>query len=155
MERRGGNRSAKMVCDFVKKHLIKVLFWMPLILAAGGCRSESSRQALPFGVMDEPRTGAALRGTIELRGWALSEGGIKQVHVYVDRNFAGSATLDMSRPDVAKAFPAFSHGADAGWTAALDTGKFAAGAHELVVQCTANNGATRDLGDINVSFAKP
>jgi N-acetylmuramoyl-L-alanine amidase len=105
--------------------------------------------------MDGPRNGEALHGTVEVRGWALSEGGVQKVNVYVDRNYAVGATLGISRPDVAKAFPAFSHGADAGWTASLDTAKFRAGTHELVVQCTANNGATRDLGDVNVSFAKP
>jgi len=138
------------------KHLIQTLLAsMPLVLAVTGCRSDSSRQALPFGVTDEPRSGEALRGTVEVRGWALSEGGIRQVIVYVDRNYAVTATLGISRPDVAKAFPTFSHGADAGWTASLDTGKFRAGTNELVVQCTANNGATRDLGDINVRFVKP
>jgi N-acetylmuramoyl-L-alanine amidase len=126
-----------------------------IALSAAGCRSDSSRQALPFGVTDEPRSGEALRGNVELRGWALSEGGIKQVTVYVDRNYAATATLGISRPDVAKAYPAFAHGADAGWTASLDTGKFRAGTHELVVQGTANNGATRDFGDVNVSFVKP
>jgi len=132
-----------------------LLVSLPFVLAGAGCRSESSRQPLPFGVMDAPRSGEALRGTVELRGWALSESGIKQAIVYVDRNYATTATLGIGRPDVAKAYPAFSHGADAGWTASLDTGKFPAGTHELVVQGTAYNGATRDLGDINVSFAKP
>ena len=145
-----------MDCDLVTKLLIKTLLVsMPLVLAATGCRSEISRQALPFGVTDGPRSGETLRGTVEVRGWTLSEGGIRQVIVYVDRNYAATATLGTSRPDVAKAFPTFSHGADAGWTASLDTGKFRAGTHELVVQCTANNGATRDLGDINVIFVKP
>ena len=132
-----------------------LLVSIPLVLAAAGCRSEGSRQALPFGVMDEPRNGVTLRGTVELRGWALSEGGMKQVIVYVDRNYAATATLGISRPDVAQAYPAFSHGADAGWTASLDTSKLRAGTHEVVVQGTANNGATRDFGDVNVILAKP
>jgi len=105
--------------------------------------------------MDAPRSGEALRGTVQLYGWVLAESGIQQVIVYVDRNYAATATLGGSRPDVARAYPAFSNGPDSGWAASLDTSKFPAGAHELVVQGTANNGATRDLGAINVSFVKP
>ncbi|HXM42041.1 MAG TPA: hypothetical protein VN924_12355 [Bryobacteraceae bacterium] len=139
----------------MRKFIFITLLAMPLALAAIGCRSESSRPALPFGVMDGPRSGEALQGIVEVRGWALSEDGIRQTIVYVDRNYAVAATLGIGRPDVAKAFPTFAHGADAGWTASLDTGKFHAGTHELVVQCTANNGATRDLGDINITVVKP
>jgi hypothetical protein len=138
-----------------RRFLGPLMVSIALVLAAAGCRSAGSRQALPFGVMDEPRSGEALRGTVELRGWALSEGGMKQVIVYVDRNYAATATLGISRPDVAQAYPAFSHGADAGWTASLDTSKLRAGTHEVVVQGTANNGATRDFGDVNVILAKP
>ncbi|MGA2741287.1 MAG: hypothetical protein ABSG65_28090 [Bryobacteraceae bacterium] len=139
----------------MRKLIFKTLLALPLVLAAAGCRSEGGREALPFGVMDGPRSGEALQGIVEVRGWALSEDGIRQAIVYVDRNYAVAARLGISRPDVAKAFPTFAHGADAGWTASLDTGKFRAGTHELVVQCTANNGATRDLGDINVTVVKP
>lgn len=139
-----------------KGFLIKaLLISIALVLFTAGCRTEISRQPLPFGVLDAPRSGEALRGTVELRGWSLSESGIKQVAVYVDRNYAGMATLGISRPDVATAYPAFAHAADAGWTASLDTGKFPPGTHELVVQGITNNGAVRDLGDINVSFVKP
>ena len=132
-----------------------LLVSMPLVLAAVGCRSDSSPKVLPFGVMDAPRNGEGLRGTVQLVGWVLAESGIKQVIVYVDRNYAATATLGGSRPDVATAYPAFSNRQDAGWAASLDTIKFRTGAHELVVQATANNGATRDLSSIVVSFVKP
>ena len=76
---------------------------MPLVLAAVGCRSDSSPKVLPFGVMDAPRNGEGLRGTVPLVGWVLAESGIKQVIVYVDRNYAAFATLGRNRPDVARA----------------------------------------------------
>ena len=124
-------------------------------LTVGACRSPSIQNDLPFGVMDVPRNGEGLRGTVQLVGWALAESGIKQVIVYIDRHYAATAKLGLCRPDVAKAFPPFSNVTDAGWAATLDTSKFQNGAHDLVVQATANNGATRDLSSINVSFLKP
>jgi N-acetylmuramoyl-L-alanine amidase len=126
------------------------------LLAAAGCgKSTGSRKPLPFGVMDEPRNGEAVHGIIPVRGWALSESGIAQVLVYVDRKYATPATLGADRPDVAKAFPAFANHPDSGWLASLDTSKLPPGTHEIVVQGTAENGATRDLGDINVTVVKP
>lgn len=133
----------------------KLLSFAILCSLADGCGSVRAPKTLPFGVMDEPRSGEALRGTVQLRGWALSESGMAQILVYVDRNFAVAATLGGSRPDVAKAYPAFANRPDSGWVAILDTSKFPAGAHEVVVQGTGNNGATRDLGDINVTIVKP
>lgn len=132
-----------------------LLVSMPLVLAAVGCRSDSRPKVIPFGVMDAPRKGEELRGTVQLVGWALAESGIKQVIVYVDRHYAATATLGGTRPDVATAYPAFSNRQAAGWAASLDTSKIGAGVHELVVQATANNEATRDLSSIVVSFVKP
>jgi hypothetical protein len=43
------------------------LFSVPLVLASAGSRGDSSRQPLPFGVMDAPRSGEGLRGAIEIR----------------------------------------------------------------------------------------
>ena len=135
--------------------LRNVLVMVALVFAAAGCRSNSRPNTLPFGVIDRPHNGEGLRGTVNLAGWVLAESGIKQVMVYVDRNYAATATLGGSRPDVARAFAAFVHEPNAGWAANLDTSAYPAGAHELVVQATANNGATRDLGAIVVTFGKP
>src|SRR5215472_7787256 len=65
-------------------------------LAVGGCRSPSIPNDLPFGVMDVPRNGEGLRGTVQLVGWALAESGIKQVIVYVDRHYAATAKLGLN-----------------------------------------------------------
>ena len=134
--------------------LRSLLALVPLVSGTIGYRGESRSNILPFGVMDTPRNGERLHGIVQLVGWALAESGIKQVMVYVDRNYAVTAVLGGSRPDVADAYPAFSDGPKAGWVASLDTRTFPAGSHDLVVQATANNGATRDLSSIAVSFVK-
>ncbi len=132
-----------------------LLVSIPLVLAVVGCRTDSSPKVLPFGVMDVPRAAETLRGTAQLSGWALSESGIRQVSVYVDRKYAATATLVGSRPDVAKAYAAFSNHPDSGWTVQLDTSAFPPGPHELTVQATADDGATRDLATILVNIVKP
>jgi hypothetical protein len=128
-----------------------LLVVMLLVLGSVGCRSGRRPKVIPFGVMDAPRNGEVLRGTVQLAGWMLADSGIEQVIVFVDHNYAATATIGGSRPDVANAYPAFSTRTDAGWSASLDTSKFPAGAHEVVVQGRANNGATRDLSSIIVS----
>jgi hypothetical protein len=57
--------------------------------------------------MDTPRNGEVLRGNVQLAGWMLAESGIEQVMLFVDRNYAATAMLGGSRPDVANAYPLF------------------------------------------------
>jgi hypothetical protein len=53
---------------------------------------------------------------------------------------------------VAKAFPKIPNSEDSGWTASLDTSAFPPGMHEVVVQATTNEWATRDLASISVNI---
>jgi glycosyltransferase involved in cell wall biosynthesis len=123
--------------------------------AAAGGRTGSIPWVLPFGMMDAPLAADTLRGTAQMNGWALAEGGVKEVIVYVDRTYAGAATLGISRPDVVRTYPAFSNQPNSGWTAQLDTSTYSPGTHQLTVQATSNNGATRDLATISVRIVKP
>ena len=104
-------------------NFLRALSFSILVLGTA-CHTGSgpaSLKPLPFGVMDEPRSGETLHGAAQVRGWALSESGIAQVRIYVDRNYVASATLGADRPDVVKAFPAFASHPDAGWAAVIDT----------------------------------
>jgi hypothetical protein len=126
--------------------ILALAFWK-----GSAVRARPSFSMLPFGSVDDPRPGAALRGRSTLRGWALSESGIESVTVYMDRTPAGFATLGVSRPDVQKAFPTFSGAAEAGWQLDFDVTGLKAGPHEMQIQARSRQGATRDLGDLAVT----
>jgi hypothetical protein len=132
---------------------------LAFVLACFACGSKPADPApslsrLPFGVIDVPRSGETLHGTVNVGGWALSEDEISQVAIYVDRNYVLAATLRAPRPDVAKIYAALPDAAASGWNAPLDTASFPPGSHEIVVQAHSKHGASRDIGSITVTFAK-
>ena len=126
-----------------------------LPVASCGSPQEKKLGKLPFGVMDGPRAGATFRGVALLSGWALSESGIQRVSVYIDRIYVMPAQIGGGRRDVAKAFPDIAVDERSGWSASLDSAALTPGVDEIVVQATANDGATRDLASINVNVAQP
>ena len=120
-----------------------------------GCGSGSSsgpvaRPRLPSGVVDAPQPNQTISGRFTALGWAVSEDGIKQISVYVDRNFLVNGTYGTLRPDVNKAIPGFPSGDHAGWTVDLDAASLTEGKHEIVFEAESNKGAIRDLGAIPV-----
>ena len=138
------------------KSLLLVFFLLVAIIAVSfwkgsAVRARASFSKLPFGAVDSPSLGAALRGRSTLRGWALSESKVESVAVYMDRTLAGFATLGVSRPDVQKAFPAFPDAAEAGWQLDFDVTGMKAGPHEVEIQARSKQGATRDLGALAVT----
>lgn len=138
----------------MSKHLFVVLPLLAvlLIVSCGGSH-ETARGRLPFGVMDIPHGGDTLSGVATLSGWALAEGGIKEVNVYVDRNYAATSMVGASRPDVANAFPAIPNGAACGWTTSLNTKIYTPGSHEIVIEAVGKNGAIRDIATVSVNVA--
>lgn len=131
-----------------------------LVVLLSGCARQTGKPGLrpkpklPFGVTDVPRSGQAVRDALTAGGWALSEAGIKDVCLYMDRNFVRCAELGGSRPDVAKAFPDIAKDPNSGWNAAFEITAYQPGPHELTVQATDNNGATRDIGTISIIITK-
>jgi hypothetical protein len=72
----------------------------------------------PFGIVDTPTAGSTVAGAINITGWALDEGSVTRVAVYLDDTGAwiGDATfVDGARPDVAAAFPTLPNNTRAGW----------------------------------------
>jgi N-acetylmuramoyl-L-alanine amidase len=107
---------------------------------------------LPFGAFDYPIEHASLKGDVKMSGWALSEDGIKEIVVYVDRSFYGFGKMGGPRADVVKVYPAFASTPDIAWTAPLDTTEIPVGSHDVLVRAISNKGAIRDLGNASVNI---
>jgi hypothetical protein len=122
------------------------------LIVAQGC--ENPRKAaggtLPFGFVDTPAPKETVRGSINITGWALCEGGIDGIAVYVDRKHIASTRPGGLRPDVAKVHPGYPDSPAAGWTLSMDAGTFGPGWHELTVQAVSKAGATRDLSSFPI-----
>lgn len=145
--------------DISPRPLLILVFSLIATAYAGGThsgtrlRAASHRTTLPFGVIDYPRPGSTVQRRAEVIGWALSEAGIREVSIYVDRNFVRNARIGGFRPDVAKVYPALKDD-HSGWMIGLETMFYRPGPHELTVQATDNNGAKRDLGTITINVVR-
>ena len=122
-------------------------------LTLAGCRNDRGlddpANELPFGRVDVPVEGAKVSAQAPIAGWALDDRGVKEVRVYVDGHLVSHGALANDRPDVTKAFPQYARNGDRhGWTLimAFDT----PGPHSVVAQAVDSDGATRDIGTLNV-----
>jgi hypothetical protein len=95
-----------------------ILVYVTLNIYAGGAGID------PFGSMDTPLEGAAVRSSIPVTGWAIDDIGIKRVTIWRDavsgedgdEIFVGKAVMvDGARPDVEQLFPGYPLNYAAGW----------------------------------------
>ena len=146
-----------MVPLLLKQLLVWCLLTSCLIVSGcrpGGGKSDAGgHPTLPFGDINGPTDGAIVKKTVhaQVAGWVLSEDGIEEVAVYIDRKYIASATLGVSRPDVAKVFPQFNDSASSGWQASFEISNISEGAHQLLVQARSKKGAIADLGKLTIS----
>ena len=128
-----------------------------LAMAAGwSCRLPAPlpdrNNELPFGVVDGPKSGAAVGREVEVSGWALDDTGVVEVRIYVDARYKMSAPLKIKRPDVTKVYPKYPVPDDMhGWWEVVDLGE-TAGTHQILAQAIDSNGATRDIGSVTVEL---
>jgi thermitase len=111
------------------------------INAASAVRSQPPSN--PLLQIDAPASGATVRGTVTVGGWALDRNaasgtGVDQVHLYLDAPAGqpgsiglGVASYGGSRPDVGAAFG--SQFTNSGWSFAWNTSGLSPGTHTLYV----------------------
>jgi hypothetical protein len=88
----------------------------------------------PFGYLDVPKAGAAVRGITQVAGWAIDNDSVRGVTVYVDGALAGQANYGLPRPDVRT--PYRGSPVNVGYRYLLDTSKYSNGAHDITVRVT-------------------
>ncbi len=74
----------------------------------------------PFGSFETPMDGATVSGSIAITGWALDDGGLESVKIYLVQGntptYIGDALfVKGARPDVAAAYPEYPSNTKAGW----------------------------------------
>jgi O-antigen biosynthesis protein len=78
---------------------------------------------------------------LSLSGWALAKGGIDRIDVFVDGAAMGTATRGMSRPDVARAFPAWDGALLSGFGFSLPRRLLKRGAHLVALEAVGRTSA--------------
>lgn len=117
--------------------------------SAARAASEARRaQACPsqtLGTIESPADGATVSGYVIVKGYALNGNLVSNVDVYVDGTddanrvtVAGGANLNLPRPDILQAFPAYAGtpGQNPGWLASFKATGFSNGSHTIYVGVT-------------------
>jgi hypothetical protein len=86
-------------------------------------------------------------GVLSVEGWALAAPRITAISIALDGEELGSARLGLSRPDVARAFPAMRDGGEAGFAFAAAVPAPTTGEHELRVVVTLEDGTRRSFAE--------
>ncbi|MHC1682356.1 MAG: Ig-like domain-containing protein [Clostridiaceae bacterium] len=82
---------------------------------------------------------------VSVSGWALNASGIKDVKIYVDGAYKGTATYGHSRPDVSKIYPGYSDGNKSGFSYNIDVNSISSGKHRISVYANGKNGTSQYL----------
>ncbi len=107
----------------------------------------------PEATVDLPAVNATVTGaSTSITGWAFDNVDVSAVKIYVDGALKGTATLGISRPDVAAAYPHLAP-VDCGWTYLLDSTTLTNGVHSIVIHVidTAKNEASLSPIPVTVS----
>jgi N-acetylmuramoyl-L-alanine amidase len=96
------------------------------------------------GRIDEPSEGGVVKGDIlKVRGWAISDSGVKEVKVYVDGKLKGSIVPNKARPDIKNAFPSYPNAETSGYESTFDISDIQVGTRVVKVEEVSNDGTIR------------
>lgn len=110
-----------------------------VLTLASSC-SHENHALLPQGSLDAPANGTVVGKSVGLGGWALSEDGVANVGIYLDRRYRMDAVLGGARPDVKNVYPQFPDAGNSGWSATLVLDNVAAGPHAIEIQIRSKTG---------------
>lgn len=119
-----------------------LIFGMFLFLVLiGGALIKPRKPAAPQGFIDAPVNGSTIKASVPVLGWAIVDGGIASVGIYVDGRYLTDAKVRLPRPDVLKAFPRNTDGENSGWEADLNLEDLKPGSHVITAEFRANTGS--------------
>lgn len=103
----------------------------------------NAEKLAPIMNVDEPGVNLTANGNVKVRGWALNASGIKEVKVYAQDKYVGSAALGKSRPDVKNAYPIYPNSDKSGYEYIINASAIAVGGNTIKVQAIGNDGTSQ------------
>ncbi len=82
-------------------------------------------------LLEEPVDGQIHSGVGNLRGWAVAQGSIQRVQIFIDGEYAFDAPYGGRRPDVGGSFPDIANSENSGFSLAFNYGDLSAGEHTV------------------------
>ncbi|WP_238903653.1 N-acetylmuramoyl-L-alanine amidase [Clostridium sp. YIM B02506] len=118
--------------------------------------SVSKNASKPLMNIDEPTADLKTSGNIKVRGWAISQSGIKEVKVYVNDAFVANAAIGKSRPDVKNVYPGYPDADKSGYEYTINTSGLGEGRKTIKVEAIGKDGSTQTYtSNVDLTKAKP
>ena len=100
----------------------------------------------PFGVMDGPTESSISDGPLVVHGWALDDKGVASVHLMIDGEHVGAATLGFPRSDVQAVYPAFPNAGMSGFRLETNVSRLSTGRHAITLLVVDTSGQSTPVG---------
>lgn len=94
-------------------------------------------------LLEEPTNGSVYSGVANVRGWAVSSVGIRNIELLVDGVVRTNIPSGGLRTDVGNAFPNFPNSSQSGFSMALNYSGLTAGSHTIGINVIDNDGAKK------------
>lgn len=91
--------------------------------------------------LEEPIDGKIHGGIGNLRGWALADGGIERVEIYIDGKYMFDAPYGGDRKDIAAAYPNVPDAQQSGFSLAYGYSNLGVGQHTIMARAISSQGA--------------
>jgi hypothetical protein len=93
--------------------------------------------------LEEPFNGSIYSGVANIRGWAVSSAGIRNVELLVDGVSNGNIPSGGRRVDVGNAYPTYPNSSQSGFSMIFNYSNLTVGAHTLSVNVVDNQGSQK------------
>ncbi|OPJ59179.1 Ig-like domain-containing protein [Clostridium oryzae] len=102
--------------------------------------------------IDTPKVNDVVKeSTINIKGWALNDSGIKEVQVNLDGKFISKATIGIVRKDVNSKYKSYRFGDKSGFEYTMDSSTLSIGKHTITVKAIGYDG-TYISSSVNVTM---
>ncbi|MBE6047341.1 MAG: hypothetical protein E7213_02855, partial [Clostridium sp.] len=110
----------------------------------------------PRTYIDAPVYGTTIKGnSLIVKGWSVSNEGIKAINIYVDGVLKKTTTANLLRPDVQKVYPEYKDASKSGFSEKIDISDISNGIKTVKVEQVSNAGKTSEQVKINVVKPRP
>ena len=82
---------------------------------------------------------------IDVQGWGISRSGIKQVKIYLDGSYKGTATYGSKREDIYGYYPTYPNSLNSGYVYKLNADGLSEGNHTVKAEVIANDGTVETM----------
>ncbi|QLY79091.1 Ig-like domain-containing protein [Clostridium intestinale] len=99
----------------------------------------------PITNIDVPIINSTVNEELQVKGWALNASGIKEIKLYVDNSYIGSASIGISRADVGMVYPEYINASISGYEYIIDTSAMIQGTKVVKIQAIGYDGSQDEV----------